>query len=100
MQALQLVRGGREPELRARGTLPALAALAARGCCRRPPCAALRAAYVFLRNVEHRLQYRDDAQTQIAARGSPHERAALAGAAWASPTRERSSARSPAIAPP
>jgi glutamate-ammonia-ligase adenylyltransferase len=64
VQALQLVRGGREPELRARGTLPALAAIAARGLLPEAAIAALREAYVFLRNVEHRLQYRDDQQTQ------------------------------------
>ncbi len=64
MQALQIVRGGREPELRARGTLPALAAIDARGLLPADAVAALRDAYVFLRQVEHRLQYRDDRQTQ------------------------------------
>ena len=64
VQALQLVRGGREPALRARGTLPALAAIAARGLLPGGAVAALRDAYVFLRNLEHRLQYRDDRQTQ------------------------------------
>ncbi|HEX8010942.1 MAG TPA: bifunctional [glutamate--ammonia ligase]-adenylyl-L-tyrosine phosphorylase/[glutamate--ammonia-ligase] adenylyltransferase [Casimicrobiaceae bacterium] len=63
VQALQLVRGGREPVLRARGTLPALAALGARGSLPRPAVEELSAAYVFLRNLEHRLQYRDDRQT-------------------------------------
>ncbi len=63
VQALQLVRGGREPALRVRGTLPALAALGARGSLPRPAVAELSAAYVFLRNLEHRLQYRDDRQT-------------------------------------
>ena len=68
-QALQLVRGGRDPSSR-------------RGrrwkCCRnsakknllpeaRPTSSS--AAYVFLRNVEHRLQYLDDAQTPRTARG-------------------------------
>jgi glutamate-ammonia-ligase adenylyltransferase len=63
-QALQLVRGGREPDLRVRGTLPALAAIAQRGLLPEMGITALRNAYVFLRNVEHRLQYRDDRQTQ------------------------------------
>jgi glutamate-ammonia-ligase adenylyltransferase len=63
VQALQLVRGGRETSLRARGTLPALAALGARRLLPRPAVAELSAAYVFLRNLEHRLQYRDDRQT-------------------------------------
>ena len=64
-QALQLVRGGREPGLRARGTLPALDAIAERGLLPDEAIAALRSAYVFLRNLEHRLQYRDDRQTQM-----------------------------------
>jgi glutamate-ammonia-ligase adenylyltransferase len=63
VQALQLVRGGREPALRSRGTLPALAALAARALLPSAAVAELGEAYVFLRDVEHRLQYRDDAQT-------------------------------------
>jgi len=64
VQALQLVRGGREPALRARGTLPALSILAERGLLPKVAIGVLRRAYVFLRNVEHRLQYRDDEQTQ------------------------------------
>jgi glutamate-ammonia-ligase adenylyltransferase len=62
-QAVQIVRGGREPDLRVRGTLPALAALGERELLPPSSAAALRDAYVFLRNVEHRLQYRDDEQT-------------------------------------
>ena len=62
VQALQLVRGGKEPALRLRGTLPALAALGKRGLLPRPAVAELSAAYVFLRDFEHRLQYRDDQQ--------------------------------------
>ncbi len=64
VQALQLVRGGRERVLRERGTLPALAAVGSLGLLPTPAIDELRAAYVFLRNLEHRLQYRDDAQTQ------------------------------------
>ena len=63
VQALQLVRGGREPALRARGTLPALAALDDRGLLPSAAVTELSDAYAFLRKVEHRLQYRDDAQT-------------------------------------
>ena len=64
VQALQLVRGGRENALRERGTLKALTALSARGLLPAAAVGELTAAYVFLRNLEHRLQYRDDAQTQ------------------------------------
>ena len=80
VQALQLVRGGREQGLRVRGTLPALAAIAERNLMPVEQVAALRAAYVFLRNVEHRLQYRDDRQTQVLPLDTV-ERAALARSA-------------------
>jgi glutamate-ammonia-ligase adenylyltransferase len=80
VQALQIVRGGREPALRARGTQAALDAIAARGLLPDAAVAELRAAYVFLRNVEHRLQYRDDRQTQMLP-AEPGEMAALAEAA-------------------
>jgi [glutamine synthetase] adenylyltransferase / [glutamine synthetase]-adenylyl-L-tyrosine phosphorylase len=63
VQALQIVRGGREAELRVKGTLPALAVLGARGLLPSAAATALRDAYVFLRRTEHRLQYRDDQQT-------------------------------------
>ncbi|MEP7328029.1 MAG: bifunctional [glutamate--ammonia ligase]-adenylyl-L-tyrosine phosphorylase/[glutamate--ammonia-ligase] adenylyltransferase, partial [Betaproteobacteria bacterium] len=62
-QAIQIVRGGREPSLRVRGTLAALDVLAARGHLPGNATMALRDAYIFLRQVEHRLQYRDDQQT-------------------------------------
>ena len=62
VQALQLVRGGKEPPLRLRGTLPALEALGVRGLLPRPAVEELAQAYIFLRNLEHRLQYRDDQQ--------------------------------------
>jgi [glutamine synthetase] adenylyltransferase / [glutamine synthetase]-adenylyl-L-tyrosine phosphorylase len=64
VQALQIVRGGRETGLRERGTRAALAAIATRGLLPDAAVASLRDAYVFLRDVEHRLQYRDDRQTQ------------------------------------
>lgn len=64
VQAIQIVRGGREPGLRVRGTQKALAAIAARDLLPSRAVGALREAYVYLRNLEHRLQYRDDQQTQ------------------------------------
>ncbi len=79
-QALQLVRGGREPALRVRGTQQALAAIGARGLLPGTTTAELQRAYVFLRNVEHRLQYRDDRQTQRIP-SDPGEQDALARAA-------------------
>jgi glutamate-ammonia-ligase adenylyltransferase len=62
-QAFQLIRGGRDPHLQIRPTLAVLALLAQKGML---PAAArdeLSEAYVFLRRLEHRLQYLDDAQT-------------------------------------
>jgi glutamate-ammonia-ligase adenylyltransferase len=64
VQALQIVRGGREPGLRLRGTRTALDAIEARGLLPAAGIEALRAAYRYLRELEHRLQYRDDRQTQ------------------------------------
>ncbi len=62
-QAFQLIRGGREADLQARPTLKVLALLAERRLLPPEAAAELAAAYVFLRNLEHRLQYLDDAQT-------------------------------------
>jgi len=61
-QALQLVRGGRDPELMARPTLQVLNLLFSKKHLPEIAATELSSAYVFLRNVEHRLQYLDDAQ--------------------------------------
>src|SRR5262245_7710351 len=62
VQALQLARAGRDPELTARPTLRVLRLLGDRNLLPARAVEELGAAYVFLRNVEHRLQYLDDAQ--------------------------------------
>ena len=62
-QTQQLIWGGRMPELRVGGTIPALAALAKAGRITPEAAADLTEAYEFLRRVEHRLQMIDDAQT-------------------------------------
>ncbi|WP_430448965.1 glutamine-synthetase adenylyltransferase [Rhodophyticola sp.] len=62
-QTRQLVAGGRDPELRARETVPALAALAAKGWIEAPVAEALSGHYRHHREVEHRLQMIADAQT-------------------------------------
>ncbi|MEX0961176.1 MAG: bifunctional [glutamate--ammonia ligase]-adenylyl-L-tyrosine phosphorylase/[glutamate--ammonia-ligase] adenylyltransferase [Burkholderiales bacterium] len=64
VQVFQLIRGGREPALRLRPTLAALGRLGRRGLLPEDAVTELRDAYVFLRNLEHRLQYLDDRQTQ------------------------------------
>jgi glutamate-ammonia-ligase adenylyltransferase len=62
-QAFQLIRGGRDAELQLRPTLQVLALLQQKGLLPATAVAELAAAYDFLRRVEHRLQYLDDAQT-------------------------------------
>jgi len=62
-QALQLIRGGRDTALQARPTLAVLEALGARGILPQVAVGELSEAYEFLRRVEHRLQWLDDAQT-------------------------------------
>ncbi|WP_090561881.1 bifunctional [glutamine synthetase] adenylyltransferase/[glutamine synthetase]-adenylyl-L-tyrosine phosphorylase [Belnapia rosea] len=62
-QVLQLIWGGRDPGLRDPTTLGALAALAGAGRIDRRAAADLADAYVFLRNLEHRLQMVADRQT-------------------------------------
>jgi glutamate-ammonia-ligase adenylyltransferase len=62
VQALQLIRGGREPALRQRALLPALAALAEAGHLPKEQAAALADAYRFLRRLENRVQMFADAQ--------------------------------------
>jgi len=78
-QLRQLVRGGRDPSLRIKPTLPALAALAASAKITREQAAQLTGHYRLLRRVEHVLQYRDDQQTQTMPRGE-QERTELARA--------------------
>ncbi|MEO6137750.1 MAG: bifunctional [glutamate--ammonia ligase]-adenylyl-L-tyrosine phosphorylase/[glutamate--ammonia-ligase] adenylyltransferase [Luteimonas sp.] len=63
VQALQLIRGGREKSLRERRLLPALQALVDAGHIAPHAGAALRDAYRFLRTLENRLQMLRDAQT-------------------------------------
>lgn len=62
-QTQQLIWGGRLPALRLSGTVDALAALAEAGRISPEAATELTNAYRFLRQVEHRLQMIDDAQT-------------------------------------
>ena len=65
VQLLQVVRGGQFPELRTRGTLRALERLQQAGLVLPEMAEKLSDAYRFLREVEHRIQYLDDQQTQV-----------------------------------
>jgi glutamate-ammonia-ligase adenylyltransferase len=77
VQAQQLIRGGREPELRARPTLQVLDILSRKGLLPGEAARELAEAYVFLRRVEHCLQYLDDAQRhELPGDGADRERVA------------------------
>jgi glutamate-ammonia-ligase adenylyltransferase len=65
VQLLLVVRGGQYPEIRTRSTLRSLQKVAARGLMKPETAVKLAEAYVFLRQVEHRIQYLDDQQTHL-----------------------------------
>src|SRR6266571_4282116 len=62
-QVFKLIHGGRDPALQIRPTLKVLALLAQKNLLPDAAFEELSEAYVFLRRLEHRLQYLDDAQT-------------------------------------
>lgn len=70
-QFLQLMNGGRIPELRQRSTLGALHALAAHGVLKHSEALELADAYRFLRSVEHRLQLWEGVQTHTLPQDAP-----------------------------
>lgn len=76
-QVFQLIRGGRDTSLQIKPTLRVLDRLAERGIITREAEQQLAAAYDFLRRVEHRLQYLDDAQTHNLP-GNPDDQAIIA----------------------
>jgi glutamate-ammonia-ligase adenylyltransferase len=63
VQALTLIYGGRDPRLQTARTLTALDRLGAYGYMRPQRAGELAAAYLFLRNVEHKLQAASGLQT-------------------------------------
>lgn len=64
-QTFQIIRAGREPMLRGKSTLPMLQELAKEGLLTTQTVEKLSEYYIFLRNLEHALQYVDDKQTQM-----------------------------------
>lgn len=64
-QTRQLIAGGRDPDLRDRTTVGGLAALAAKGWVPLDVAAELTTAYRAHREVEHRVQMVNDAQTHL-----------------------------------
>ena len=76
-QIFQMIRGGQNRSLQLKGTQETLAKLGEIGILPPDTVAQLLAAYRFLRNVEHRLQYWDDQQTQTLP-DSPEQQTQLA----------------------
>ncbi|MDT8395399.1 MAG: bifunctional [glutamate--ammonia ligase]-adenylyl-L-tyrosine phosphorylase/[glutamate--ammonia-ligase] adenylyltransferase [bacterium] len=65
IQTLQLIHGGRTSAVRERNSLRALDRLMENGFITERDAEALREAYTFLRNVEHRIQLVEERQTQL-----------------------------------
>ncbi|PLK49829.1 bifunctional [glutamate--ammonia ligase]-adenylyl-L-tyrosine phosphorylase/[glutamate--ammonia-ligase] adenylyltransferase [Uliginosibacterium sp. TH139] len=78
-QVFQLIRGGGDHGLQIRPTLKVLRALVHRGQLEAETEALLAAAYDFLRRLEHRIQYLEDAQTHTIP-GNAEDRLRLARA--------------------
>jgi glutamate-ammonia-ligase adenylyltransferase len=76
-QVFQLIRGGRDAALRERSTRATLRLLAERGLLAPDTVERLLEAYDFLRNLEHRVQYLEDAQTHTLP-ASPDDRQTVA----------------------
>lgn len=67
VQTFQVMRGGRERKLQGRQTLPMLEIVSEVGCLDAHTVRQLAEDYIFLRNLEHALQYVDDKQTHFLA---------------------------------
>ena len=76
-QVFQLIRGGRDMALQIRPTLSVLALLVDRKLIPAETEQELREAYIFLRRLEHRLQYVEDKQTHMLP-VDDHEKAKIA----------------------
>lgn len=63
-QVFQLIRGGQDTELQVKPTLQVLQLLGQKRMLPPEAVAQLTEGYIYLRNVEHRLMYIDDQQTQ------------------------------------
>lgn len=73
-QVFQLIRGGREAALRDRSTRNILHTLLQKQLMEAQVVSGLLEAYTFLRNLEHRLQYIEDAQTHALPPGDGERR--------------------------
>lgn len=77
VQTQQLILGGKDEDLRDRPTLDVLSKLADRQVVSAEDAAALRAGYLFLRHVEHRIQMINDEQSHTVPK-TPEEQYRLA----------------------
>ncbi|MBI5901969.1 MAG: bifunctional [glutamate--ammonia ligase]-adenylyl-L-tyrosine phosphorylase/[glutamate--ammonia-ligase] adenylyltransferase [Deltaproteobacteria bacterium] len=76
-QALQLIHGGRDVDIREKNTLKTIDRLLAKGYIKEDEASGLREGYIFLRNLEHRIQIMEGRQTQaMPARAEELERLA------------------------
>lgn len=73
VQAFQLMRGGQDLSLQIRPTLDVLNLLAEKGLIPKENANELRNAYIFLRTLEHRLQYYENAQTHDLPKNEMHQ---------------------------
>ncbi len=73
VQQLQLIAGGRMPEVRTGNTLEALERLANSGLLDSSEKAVFAEGYVFLRDVEHRLQIMDERPVRVIPAGNAKE---------------------------
>ena len=78
-QVFQLIRGGQDSSLQIKPTLTVLKLLQIKSLLPEKTVVELTQAYVFLRNLEHRLMYVDDAQTHELPK-SPETKARIAHA--------------------
>ena len=83
-QVFQLIRGGRDTPLQIKPTLRVLSLLAERGILGLDTAEELASAYGFLRRLEHRLQYLDDAQTHSLPTGPDYRRRVASAMGFAS----------------
>ena len=79
VQLLQLVHGQTDADVRTRGTIESLSALASRGYVGRPEAASFADNYRLLRTLEHRIQLRDLARTHLMPRNEDAVRAIARG---------------------
>jgi len=69
VQALQLIHGGNNPDLRVSNITSALTELSIENLISEQTCETLTHCYLFLRNTEHRLQMQEDSRTHTLPEG-------------------------------